>query len=204
MALISKSHAQGSLGPYHDGLYACVLAAWEHWKRLVSEFHGFSRVGRRNVLHEFIVQEARTRFGDVVGVKIKETKSGRFLVRVERIVLFFKHVDSAFQPKNYPTEGAIAFSGQLPLPGVPKGPRVVIGYQLNELETELTSGSVIFLVGRKVMWDYEISKNTAGGVVIPMFDERQKPPRAPRVRPKQPKQPKKTMDDAKKKPTTDD
>lgn len=199
MTSISSSDAQGSLGPYHDGLHACVMAAWGHWKRLMEEFHGFSPVGRRNVLHDFIVQEVRTRFGDVAGVRIKELKSGRFLVCVEGIVLIFKHVDSSLRPKNYPTKAALAFSKQLPLPAVPKGPRLVIGYQLNTLETELTKVSVIFLLGREVIWDYQISKGESGGQVIPLFTDQPKPPR---VRPKQPKQPRK-ITDATKKPHQD-
>src|SRR5688572_30766142 len=106
MSLILKTDAQGSLGPYHDGLRACVAAAWAHWQARLSDFPLCSRSGRRMVMHEFIVQEVRSRFGDL----ITETKDGRFLVSIQGITILFKHVDSAFQPANYPTERSKKFN----------------------------------------------------------------------------------------------
>ena len=183
MSLIRENDAQGSLGPYHDGLRTSVVAAWAHWLKVLPEYPLCSRRGRRTNMNEFIVQEVRSQFGDMVGVNIIETKSGRFLVTVEGIVLLFKHVDVGYKPSNYPTRESIAFNKQLPLPGVPKGPRLVIGYQLNALETELTGVFVILLKGNNVMWYYELGK--AGGAVIEMFPES---PAGPRVVPKRPKE----------------
>jgi len=96
-------------------------------------------------------------------------------------VLLFKHVDGRLIPANYRTPGAIAFNQQLPLTGIPKGPRLVIGYRLNLLETELAAVHVIYLVGDEVMWDYEIGKD--GGTVVELFPET---PQGPRVTPKRP------------------
>jgi len=192
MATIRKDDAQGRLGPYHDGLRACVVAAWDHWLRTMGEFPGASRRGRRTILHEYIVAEVRTRYGDVPGVKIRELKSGRFLIVVEGLVLLFKHVDSALRPSNYPTKTAIAFNQQMPLPEVPRGSRLIIGYQLNEFETALSGIHVIMMLDTTVNWSYELGKE--GGEVLDMFrpDGR---PKEPRVRQKQqPKRLKKIVD----------
>src|SRR6266545_1813142 len=181
MSLIRQSLAQAKLAPYIDVLRACVEAAWAHWMHVLPHFPVCPSRTRRAVMHAFILQEVQARFGDMPGVKMTETRQGRFLVLVEGIVLLFKHVDGRLIPANYRTPGAIAFNQQLPLTGIPKGPRLVIGYRLNLLETELAAVHVIYLVGDEVMWDYEIGKD--GGTVVELFPET---PQGPRVTPKRP------------------
>ncbi len=186
MRLISQSNAQAALAPYHDTLRACVEAAWAHWQEIRSHFPLCSRSGRRHVMHEFILQEVRSRFGDTIGVKISER--GRFLLTMENIVLRFKWVNQQFQTSNFATPSAIAFDTQLRLPGVPHGVRLTIGYQVNELETELVGVFIILSRGKDVLWKYEIGKDDGAQVI--MFPQEHSPARpGSRIRPKKPKTP---------------
>lgn len=74
-------------------------------------------------------------------------------------VLFrFKKLDRSGRYKNIPTDQQINLSLQQDLPGVPgKCALVVIGYQLNKLETEIKAILVTYSNGTQVTWDYRLN-----------------------------------------------
>lgn len=161
------------LRPYHADLAGAVDEAFRRWRRKVARhFPGCTLRGKRTILHELIQQEVRSRFDQQRGVRIIDTEKGHFLLVVNGtgemppIILRFKHLDDRKRTRNYPTKGAMKYDMQLSLRGIPKGVRLNIGYQLNEEESELVAILVTRAKGRRVLWDYPLSK-TAEIVTFP-------------------------------------
>jgi hypothetical protein len=86
----------------------------------------------------------------------------------------------------YPTQRAIAFIGQLELPGIPHTlKRVEIGYVLNRLKTQIKSVLVSHRRDGAVLWKYPI-EGPAAGSVVPLTPRAPKPqePQPSRVKPR--------------------
>lgn len=145
-----------TLEPFHDELHGCVAAAWRRWK---DDFAPRLQLPylrcRANVIYDLMIEEARKRFSGSPEVTIIEDAQ-RALLGIGDLVLRFKKVDDQLHTRNYPTQGALQFDGQLRLPGIPRGTRVTVGYRIDELQQKLSAVFVILAVGRRVQGAYEI------------------------------------------------
>jgi hypothetical protein len=171
MVPISIESAQASLSFLHDKFRETVQDAWVKFVSEVLPLFPLCTIRfRRNAMYDLMIQKARPLFQDVDKVSLQETKRGRILLTVRSqygpIVLRFKKVDQQLKTANYPTQGSLDFDNQQPdLPGIPRGARLTIGYEMNEEETELRGVYVICSTGKTVHWDYPLMQEQGGQLV---------------------------------------
>ena len=188
MGIISEEQGRAAIEPMHDDLYTCVNGAWEHWKKKFEpELVHFDARTRASIIHDLIVGEVKTRLGDHSEVQIRKARGRWLLCFAEHsMVVHFKKLDREFRTSNARTETAFKFSHQLPLPGVPEGVRLTVGYRLNAVATELLGVWVVLAVGRKVEWKYEMpAPQTAIVEQLPLGSAATSRERKPLVKPKQ-------------------
>ena len=78
-------------------------------------------------------------------------------MQIGPLVVRFKKVDEDLRTSNFPTPTALLFDSQAPLPGIPLGDRVTVGYLLNEFETSILGVFVILAKSDRVLWSYELA-----------------------------------------------
>jgi len=130
---------------------------------------------RSHLMQQFMVDEARKRFGNVPGVQIFERKNdddepnaGRFLVSFDdQVLVQFKKFDPDFKTRNYPTPAAIRFDGQESLPNIPGGTRLSVGYQLDATGFDLASVAVVCQGLYRPNWWYELEDPSGRIAILP-------------------------------------
>ncbi len=188
MEPISKDRAQEVLGFLHEKLSQTVYDAWD---KLVTQilplFPGCSVRGKRNAMYELMIQKARPLFSDLRGVKLQETEHGRILLVVdtpkEHILIRFKKTNEKFETSNYPTQGSLDFDRQFELPWIPTGVRLTVGYLMDADETKLEAVYLFCSTGKKLHWQYELTREIPTAEVVKLPTKEAAPPKK-RVRPK--------------------
>src|SRR5262245_17617744 len=97
--ILSETEARGRLAPYHDRLYACVAVAFSRWQRdAASLVQRPDASFRAQAMQQFMVDEARFKFGEFEDVRIIERRSvDRFLlVFPGDIIVQFKKLDNEY------------------------------------------------------------------------------------------------------------
>jgi hypothetical protein len=161
MRLFAEGDADLVLSPYYKAIIGFFFGAWSDWNKLPLRLRAqLTPRARANVIYDCVLQRARVyfnRLGDET-VRLIE-KKGLFMFGVRGQVLFrFKKLDRSGKYRNIPTDQQVKLSLQQDLPGVPgKCALVVIGYQLNKLETEIKAILVTYSNGTQVSWDYSLS-----------------------------------------------
>jgi hypothetical protein len=123
---------------------------------------------RRAVMWTLLLNEARTRFGDDQDIHFKETRQGHFFILVPdalrgiSILLRFKFLDNELHTRNYPTQTAIDYNKQMPLPGIPQGVRVDLGYRPNQDETALNGIFAVWSFGLQKLWVCQLDSAVPG------------------------------------------
>jgi len=160
LRLFSEDNADLVLSPYYKSIIGFFFGAWSDWNRLSLKMRAqLSARARANLIYDLVLSRAKTYFnklGDDSVTFIE--KNGLFLFGVRGQVLFrFKKLDRCGRYKNIPTRQQVELSLQRDLPGVPgKCALVVIGYQLNKLETEIRSILVTYQNGTQDTWEYSL------------------------------------------------
>jgi hypothetical protein len=166
VGILAESGARKLLADVEFDLRECVRVGWHRWRREVAPLlSACSSRGRANIVWEFIVDEARRRFP---GVTVNEDEGRFVLILHQQINVVFKKLSDEGVPSNYPTQTALAFARQPELPHMFDFARVTVGYELNELGTELTSVSANCFNGLHVVWRYELPDRPAKLAVVPM------------------------------------
>ena len=162
----------------HAGFAKAMWSAWDRWTGgLISQFPVSPTRVRRTVVQDLFVQEIRKLFAADNDVRLLDGGDDRFLMfvppaeGVKKFLVQFKHVDDRLRPSNYPTVRAKRFVQQMPLDGIPVGMRLTLGFRLNKAETDVAGLYLIYLVGHKVVWSYEI--NRPGSASIAVFPPQQ-------------------------------
>jgi len=177
LRLFAEGDADLVLSPYYNAIIGFFFGAWADWNKLPLKIRAqLTPRARANVIYDCILQRAKAHFnklGDKSPVRLIE-RNGLFMFGVRGQVLFrFKKLDRSGKPKNIPTRQQINLSLQQDLPGVPgRCALVVIGYQLNKLETEIKAILVTYSNGTQVSWDYRLNTDDRDdqdtGQVVPM------------------------------------
>lgn len=177
-----ETTVRAQLEPHHDELRACVVGAWRRWPSVARAVARPGPSFRAHAMNELMIDEARGRFGDVPGVRIVEldhkANTDRIVLSVDPdVVVQFKKLDTDFRTRNYPTQRARAFDAQRPLPGIPPGCRVTVGYQLNTPGTDLVAVVVACQGPRGPHWWYELEEADQSklGTVSPLVRTRVRP-----------------------------
>ena len=99
---------------------------------------------------------AREAFGNEGGVRIMDV-NGLFLLNFsDRVLLRFKKLNEDKMPSNLPTLQAIEWFEQLSLPDMPEAIRIVAGYELNSLQTDIKAVYITCTAGPRRKWFFEL------------------------------------------------
>lgn len=82
------------------------------------------------------------------GVVYGETRGQRYFVVEDRVLMRFKMLDDFLESSNYPTNQALDFVGQEPIPDFPPFDRLHIGYRLDITGLLLRDAFVTLPIGR--------------------------------------------------------
>jgi len=189
MRLMTEREARSLLEPIHHVLSSCPRRAFSKYMAKVRPTTPLpTRRMRANVVHNYMVDEARLMLGADPNITFIE-KQNRSLISVHnKALLRFKKLDQEMRPRNYPTSEALAFDAQLGLPGVPDLARLTIGYALNRDEADIDGVYVLLTTDRKVQWMYSLdeAQATFTPLTLPLVPAANAAPQRSRIRPKAP------------------
>jgi hypothetical protein len=182
--LFSENNADLVLNPYYEAIIGFFFGAWSDWQRLPIKIRAqLSPRARANLMYDFVLFRAKAHFNKIPNEVDFIEKRQLFMFGVKGQVLFrFKKLDRSGKYSNIQTRQQIQLSLQRDLPGLPgKAALVVIGYQLNPLQTEIQAILVTYQNGVQDMWTYPLDDNKSDTNVVPMPT---RAPRKPIVRPR--------------------
>lgn len=137
--------------------------AWRTWITSILRYlPDCPKRTRRAVIWTLLLNEARARFGDDANIVFRETRQGHFFFQIPgsnsagSILIRFKFLTEDLHTRNYPTETALDYNRQIPLPGIPAGIRIDVGYRLNADETALIGIFAVWSVGLTKLWVYQL------------------------------------------------
>lgn len=165
---ISIDAARALLKPHEPLLLACLQTAWRKWLAISSTFVLPEQRTRTNTVWQYAVDEARTLFANIKGIRFLETDG--FMIAVEnQVAIRFKHLSCGKRTANYPTKRARSVDAQRDVLGIPsKAPVLTVGYELNQLKTELADVIVLYAVNNLSEWEYSLL-NGATVVQLPLL-----------------------------------
>src|SRR5579884_2058663 len=150
MPTISMEAARSILAPHHDALLRCVNKGWEGFAKIRPEMALWHATVRANLIWGLMVDEARTQFADVHGVRLLDNDERFAIIVREQAALRLKKLNEQFETSNYPTPTAERVDAQLPIPGIPPSVTwLTVGYVLNQAQTEIASVNVVCAVGKR-------------------------------------------------------
>ena len=182
--MLSRREAADLLTPYLESIQECIEAAWSCYRSKAYERFRpiFSDRTRANIVYDLIIDEAHRRFDDVRGVEFHE-QNGLIVLGVgKEILLKFKKLDSRGLSRTYPTQQSLRFDMQDVLPGFPaQRTNLIVGYQLDDLKTEITEILVTCPYGATMLWEpLFVSEILATGIASPpqvaLFPSQETPP----------------------------
>lgn len=190
---MSEAQARDLLDPYTGLFVTCIGAAWRKWKD-VDAFsrHVLDARARANVMYRFICEEVELHFAHVRGVNVM-TVEGMLVLNVGgEAAIRFKKIGDDYRSSNIKTRHQELYSLQVELPNLPPmAARLTVGYQLEELQTEIKDIQVTHPKGDDLLWHYTLLEPAQSDTLpfpeIPL--QPVQPTTPPRVRAKQVKKP---------------
>lgn len=177
--LIEEGEVRSVLAPHHSLLAECVQDAWKVWREEIAP--KFPDPLRRtlaatmaNLIHDRVI----AKLADVPGVKLIVESERLLLTFEQRFILRIKKLDESFHTRNYRTATSRAIDGQKQVtlefiddetnePFVVDLPRVVLGYQHDQLRVYLEGVYIVHLKGDQLLWKYRI--DDAGDMSEPLL-----------------------------------
>lgn len=156
---ITRDEAVTVLKPYLDKLRECVVLAWDDYITQYNDlrFPHTSRT-RANIIHDLMCLHAKRQFAPIKGVHIRET-NGLFLVDFHgELQIRFKKLNRSMKSSNIPTQQTLHFFEQLELEGIPSATRLVIGYILDEAQTQIRTVVITCPKGQEIEWYLELEE----------------------------------------------
>jgi hypothetical protein len=141
---ITEHQAKETLSPYQDDIRDCIVSAWKYYHDHFREIkHILSSRSMASIIFDFITHNVRQKFDGKRNVSIS-TKRGLFLVNFgNQVVLRFKKLRNN-KASCIHTQQTLNFFCQLEIEDIPNPQRLVVGYQLNKIRTEIKAISVIY------------------------------------------------------------
>lgn len=168
---ISKAQAKRILAPYMEPLVQSIEQAWERWWELPAKaVKAAGGRSRANLVYDFICDEIRTRFENMPGVSVHETRHNMLWLNIEGLlVIRFKKLDNLKLGSNIATRFQTEFTLQMQLPDLPpEAARLVVGYQIDKVQSKITDVLVTYRVGDVVKWFFSARKSGETNVPVPM------------------------------------
>lgn len=186
--LISQSEADIILEPYKESLRLCVSMAWRYYNEHYGHVHHLHTPRTRaSILHDLMVHNARKNFEGKPGIEMRDMR-GLFLLIVDgQLLIRFKKLDEDKMSRSIPTRQTEDFLAQMDLPGMPpRATAIIVGYELNRLQTEMAAITVTCPNGSYNAWYFELSEGTPSAEVVELPVE-PKTPSQKRIRVKKDK-----------------
>lgn len=136
----SPEAIQQALEPYMGALWACAAGGVFDYLSLDPQHRAIdSARTRANRIYDFMLHRARREFAGVPQVRFIERRGLVSLLIEDRFNIRFKKLNKRYLPSNYPTQQAIQMLHQveLDLPDLPPVIKLIVGYRLNDLQTNL-------------------------------------------------------------------
>lgn len=152
--------ADGIEEAFHDALHF----AWGEWKKKHPKLIALPSGSFRAIgIHEMALEKLRELLADHPRVTIVDPKPGvrraHFLIKdargVVRMIAQSKKLDGQRRTSNIMTREARNFDAQRPIPDLPMGPRVTLGYRVVEGGTEIVTEGV-YTIYKKAEWVFEL------------------------------------------------
>ena len=140
----TEDQAKEVLAPYQEEIQECIVSAWKYYH---SYFHDIKHIvssrSRASIIFDFIVNNVRQKFQGRKNVYISDKKR-LFLINFgDKVVLRFKKLRNN-KAACIPTQQTLDFFCQVEIPEVPSPKRFIVGYQLNNIQTEIKAISVVY------------------------------------------------------------
>ena len=159
---ISRETVIGLLEPELIQEFAtCYRVAWDKYNKYARPLAVLADpISIATWFRQMVLQEVRERVVPRRGVIVRG-KQWRFLLEIHgQVLLQFKKLGRGFGTSNLETETSRDFDGQIVMPGI-KLPRVTVGYQLNQLWTEITGLWIVFRIGEETIWAHNLETGVA-------------------------------------------
>ena len=166
--VMTKEEAEPLLRSYQSVFREIVSTAWKEYISIFSEDIRCDTDPRTRASFVFdrMVKHARRLFDGKKGVRIDNQGDIFLVVLYEKLAIRFKKLNKDKRSRNYPTQQTIDFYEQLGLPNMPtKATRLVVGYQLNNLETEIEAILIVCPNGSGNAWYIELGSASMADIV---------------------------------------
>jgi hypothetical protein len=148
------------LRPHFDRLWRCGALPFYRYLEEYPNSAIHSLRSRASIVHDLMIHQVRKEFTEVHGVRVIDLPypcHRTFLEIDQRLLLRFKKLDEAKQPRNYPTDFATEYEADNDLPGIPpRAHRLTLGYRLNLLQTEILDVLITSSTDRRIDFDLEL------------------------------------------------
>lgn len=161
MPSMTEEDGRARMEAFEELFVECVKAGWQRWRdmgdRDPSIRYDLGNRSRATVVNDFICKEIQRRFADVPGANVLRIHGIHALDLGVGIVTRVKKLDEQYRSSNIHTRHHERYMLQLSLPDLPpEATRLIVGYQLNVLETEIKDIVVTCPDGRRVLWHYSL------------------------------------------------
>ncbi len=145
--IMSLETARAILASRMQGLTDALSQCQETWNNS-NQGYAFAQMildgsARAHVINQHWYANARTIFAGDSGVLFSREQFQRYLVFDEKVILRFKLLDNNLHASNYPTDHAIDWLQQIPLPDIPPCARVHYGYRMDVTGTRVKDAFII-------------------------------------------------------------
>lgn len=161
MPSMTEEDGRARMEAFEELFIECVKDGWQRWRDMGDNDptirYDLGNRSRASIVNDFICREIRRRFADVPGTNQLRVHGINVLDLGNGTVTRVKKVDSQYRSSNINTRHNKHYMLQLILPDLPpEATRLIVGYQLNELETEIKDIVVTCPDGQRVLWYYSL------------------------------------------------
>lgn len=165
---------RSSLMPYHGKILACIMDGFGEWRDLQA-FRASSGLApnlysrtNSNEIFDAIIRRAIPMFGAETNVSVKvEAQTAKFIFR--GVIARFKKAGDDGLGSNIHTQAAMDFmNADKVFPGLPpETAKIELIWEPNSIWTKVDRVLVVARDGNRLLWEYEIVADVAGGAITP-------------------------------------
>lgn len=155
---ISRKEAKEILEPYQQLLSTAIIAGFLDYFRLLNHIPRPLKTRTiANLVYDFIEAHAKNNLSGQTGVTLL-TLDGLFIAIIQdKLVLRFKKFNSNKMPSNIQTKQTVNYMNQgLDLPNFPDHTSLIVGYELDGLNTKVKEITVTCPNGDSNLWSFNL------------------------------------------------
>lgn len=166
MPSMTEEDGRAGMEDFEKVFVECVKSGWHRWREMgdkdPSIRYDLGNRSRATIVNDFICKEIQRRFAVIPGTNQLRVHGINALDLGNGIVTRIKKVDNHYRSSNIRTQHNERYMLQLSLPDLPpEATRLIVGYQLNDLETEIKDIVVTCPDGRRLLWYYSLLDGAA-------------------------------------------